>query len=437
MPDTLCRLTVHVAGSEAATADLTVPADAPVGTLVPSIVDVAVPESMSASESSRWRLVRPDGSLIETSMTLRDNEVRDGDALMLTTVPPPPPQRRPGDPCAVVAETSEPAACALRVARLVAALAATVFGAALLVGFGGPHGSTAPAWTAAGLAVTGAAVAVTGRMDQWCAMPLHMCGVLFAASAGYLSAREISWQAAVMLAASAAFTTSILLLRMASGTQVTMTAMTAVTALAGLVGAVAAVGVAFMLPAAVLGAALTVLSLGALSAAPRLAVLAAGLRPSQQDVERCAIDARRKLTGLVLGWSSSATLGVAGLAVAGASSESAVLACVFAADVGLVLLLRQRSHADAWCRIALGGAGFGALMAAEFVAVDAVPHHAHLICATGVILGATTLFAWPGPANPVVRHGVRVVEYVALTAVIPLAAWLAGVYGFVRDLSLL
>ena len=40
------------------------------------------------------------------------------------------------------------------------------------------------------------------------------------------------------------------------------------------------------------------------------------------------------------------------------------------------------------------------------------------------------------PPNPVVRQGLQVVEYLTLAAVVPLAAWVAGVYGMVRDLSL-
>ena len=40
------------------------------------------------------------------------------------------------------------------------------------------------------------------------------------------------------------------------------------------------------------------------------------------------------------------------------------------------------------------------------------------------------------PSNPVVRHAVQLLEYVALAAVVPLAVWVTGVYGVVRDLSL-
>ena len=35
--------------------------------------------------------------------------------------------------------------------------------------------------------------------------------------------------------------------------------------------------------------------------------------------------------------------------------------------------------------------------------------------------------------SPVVRRAVEVVEYLALAAVVPLACWVVGLYGLVRD----
>ncbi len=62
---------------------------------------------------------------------------------------------------------------------------------------------------------------------------------------------------------------------------------------------------------------LTVVSVGALSAAPKLTVAVAGIGPSRPDVgDRRAGIAHRVLTGLVAGWSAAAVLGIAAVAVA-------------------------------------------------------------------------------------------------------------------------
>ena len=87
----------------------------------------------------------------------------------------------------------------------------------------------------------------------------------------------------------------------------------------------------------------------------------------------------------------------------------------------------------------LGATGIGAMIAAFTVAVSAAPQHAYGLCALTVIAGVGALRRAVSemPSNPVVRHAVQLLEYVALAAVVPLGAWVTGVYGVVRDLSLL
>jgi NADH:ubiquinone oxidoreductase subunit 2 (subunit N) len=86
----------------------------------------------------------------------------------------------------------------------------------------------------------------------------------------------------------------------------------------------------------------------------------------------------------------------------------------------------------------LGTAGFSALVAAFTVVVSAAPPHAWWCCALAVIAAVIALRRSEGEksSNPVVRHGVQSLEYVALAAVVPLAFWVMDVYGLVRDLSL-
>ena len=190
----------------------------------------------------------------------------------------------------------------------------------------------------------------------------------------------------------------------------------------------------------VAGAVLAVVSLGALSLAPKLTIVAAGLGPSRHEAdERRAATAHRTLTALVAGWSTSAALGAALVAAAAIHTGSAaVLAAVFAADLGILLLLRQRSHIDGHRRIWLGVAAFVALLAAALVTVTAEPAHGFWICAvTAAACGAGLRWVNPsGEPNPMVRRSIQVIEYLGLAAVIPLAFWVTGLYGMVRELSL-
>jgi hypothetical protein len=57
-----------------------------------------------------------------------------------------------------------------------------------------------------------------------------------------------------------------------------------------------------------------------------------------------------------------------------------------------------------------------------------------------MIVGASTLCLTLADVgewlSPVVRRGIEVVDYLALAAVVPLACWVGGLFGFVRGLSL-
>jgi hypothetical protein len=72
--------------------------------------------------------------------------------------------------------------------------------------------------------------------------------------------------------------------------------------------------------------------------------------------------------------------------------------------------------------------------------VFSAPQHAGWLILAAVVLGGAALClagadrdTW---LSPVARRMVDVVEYVALAAVVPLACWVAGVFGLVRGLGL-
>ncbi|WP_264064881.1 type VII secretion integral membrane protein EccD [Mycolicibacterium hippocampi] len=382
MPDTLCRLVIHVTGrQQPAAVDLVLPADCPVGELIPSVVDAAVGESVTTLHPQHWYLTRVGGDRIDTSLSLRENAVEDGDLILLDTAPPPTPYRTYGDPGDVVARVA----------------------------------------TETGGESARAAVLSPGV-------------VVVALASGFLAVPDAPWPAAVLLTASCGLAVSILLLRLSCGDTAVLTGLAAATAAVATAGAVA---VATSATLAVSGAVLTVLSLAGLSLAPKVTVVAAGLGPARSDIDDArAAFAHRILTGLVAGWSCAATIGVA--AVAAQPQTSPAVAVLFAADVGLLLLLRQRSHVDTRRRLVSCAAGLCALLAAHTVAVRIAPEHAAWLGAAAVIAGVGVLRCRAGLllSNPVVRQSVQAVEYLALAAVVPLAAWLTGVYGMVRELSL-
>lgn len=437
MPDTLCRLAIQVSGPVASTVvDVVLPADCPVGVLIPPVVDVALGDRQPASDPQRWHLVRVGGDRLDTSLTLRQNAVRDGDMILLAAAAVPVPARRSGDPSGVVAGAALQAPGApLHGGAAVAGIAVTGVSAAALTWSGSTSGTSAHLWTAAALSAGAAAVAIAaGRSAPLPAVTSSLAAVVFATVTGVLAMPGAPWAPTILLAASAACAISILLLRMASRGTTTLTTLTVLTGTVALVGAI---GVIAAVPFDGAGAMLTVLSLGGLSAAPTLTVAVAGLGPSRPDVgSRRAAVAHRMLTGLVTGWSCAAVLGVA--AVAGHPRAAPAVAALFCADVALLLLLRQRTHVDARRRMALSSAGVGAALAAATVVVRGAPEHAHWWCAALVTVAMAALHRRVGaaPANPVVRRVVQVIEYLALAAVVPLAAWVTGVYDVVRDLAL-
>lgn len=436
MPETLCRLAIHATGpGEPATVDLVLPAELPVGELLPSVAEAVTGDS---ARHRHWYLTRASGARIDTSLSLRENAVQDGDMLVLSTVRVVPPRRLPTEPSGVVAAVAGTGSPVLgRRAVLAAGLVGTAVSAAALVRTGLISADTWPLWSAATLSATAATGSVAvGRTDQHASTLLYTAAVVFGTATAILAVPGAGWRATLLLSSAVALAMSLVLLRATAHGGV----LTAFTASTGAMAVSAAVCVTLTARPEVAGAVLTVVALGALSVAPKLTVVVAGLGPSQAEVdEGRATAAHRTLTGLVAGWSASAALGATGVAATALhTGSSAMLAAVFAADLGILLLLRQRSHVDGHRRVWLSANGIAALLAATLVTVIASPAQGFWICtATTVVCGAGLRWAaGPEDLNPLVRQSIQVVEYLALAAVIPLAFWVAGLYSLVRDVSL-
>ena len=71
------------------------------------------------------------------------------------------------------------------------------------------------------------------------------------------------------------------------------------------------------------------------------------------------------------------------------------------------------------------------------VTVISQPAQAHWAALLSVAAGSLALGWLHGyPVSPVVRRSVEVLEYLILAAVLPMACWVAGLFGLVRGLSL-
>jgi type VII secretion integral membrane protein EccD len=169
-------------------------------------------------------------------------------------------------------------------------------------------------------------------------------------------------------------------------------------------------------------------------------VLLAGLVAAGQtldvegDADRRAARGRWLLTALVTGASGSALAGVLLVAVGGAAVGAPwPVDAGFCGAVGVALLLRSRSHADGWCRTALTTCGMGCLTAAFTGVSAAMPGQAFWIAVSTVAAGSVALSpAARSAAGPVAARAVDALEYIALTAVVPLACWIAGVFAAIR-----
>jgi len=185
----LCRLAIHVTGPDGpSAADLMLPTECPVGLLIPSVVDVVLGGSAAATAPQRWQLTRVGGERLDTSMTLRDSGVHDGELILLAMAARPARFRTPGDPSGDIAAAADraPAAGLHRAVPTAAGLAVTMVSAVALAWSGSTSGISANLWTAAALsAATAAGAAVIGAREL--RVVFSISAVVFATVAGFLA----------------------------------------------------------------------------------------------------------------------------------------------------------------------------------------------------------------------------------------------------------
>lgn len=451
----LCRVRVHWG---TAVADLALPAGVPVAVLIPSLID-ALGVSHADQEAVRYRVSIPGASALDPSTTLAQNRIGDGAVLVLSTPPVPLPAPRYVDIAREVAATLEgrPArlrggAATRRVTRLCGATAAVVLtavgGLALVRNtFSDSHprdvGMTGAALGSAALVALGlAAVAHRAYRDPIAGLALSVIATVFAAVAGFVMVPGGPSVSNVLLAAAAAAVTAVLAMRL-SGCGVV--ALTAAACFAAAVAAAALMGAITAAPVHVVASASAVLSLGLLGAAPRMSIALAGLSarfattdfadpdPSDSRVPAQAIRADRWLVSLRAGLSSSAGVGAALTVLAGAPRLSCT---AFGTVTAALFLLRCRSGAGAGLlSFAIGGTLIAATTFGVTVLRMQMP--GPLLAAATALAAAAMYFGLAAtPSSPVALRCVEVLEWLAWSALVPLACWISGLYGAVRGLNL-
>ncbi len=409
--------------------DLVFSADVAVGAALPDIVEVVMgPDSRCGHN---WHLSRPCGDRLDEDMTLRQNGVRDGDVLAITAAPVPVFARAAGDFGTVAAAEAPPPGpwAAAAWAWCATVVAATVLGSVLVSGL-----SVVASVTAAGIAATAAVVARRAPTAP-AATAAAVVAVVFSAASGYLAVGTAAPIPGALLAVAAAASSAVLLTRLTAADPVLLTAVgTCATLLAVAVAPTALWATGFGVSAAILCAA----AIGTLGIAARLVIVATGLNPAlpgrndTRVTDRRARHARRVLTGIVAGAAAAAAAGCVGLVVTFADrAAEPVLAVVVTGAV----LLRCRLYADGGCRAALLIGGLASATATSVLLLRWIPGYAGGVSAAAAALIAV-LYAQREAVSPSISRVVDTVEVALLAAVIPTAAWCAGVFGVVRGLSL-
>ena len=398
-----------------------------------------------------WRLSRVGGPALDELMSLNDNDVRDGDLLLLTASEPPAPQwtvRDPSHTVAVIGSRSD--VRSLRALLATCCVVLSGIGAAALVWSTTPTTAAGPVVTAAVVAASTAMGAVVIRRahdDPLLCVPLSLVAVIFSATTGFLAVPAGPHMAHVLLASAAAFSVATILLRLMGCGTIYLTAIATATMLTSVV---ATSGVTWRLRPDAGGALLGVISLAMLAAAPRVSMALAGTKPAMPSADETddpdidgatehAVLTHRTLTGLVTGASACAAIGAAVAAFGelrdGGSSLTAV---ALPAAIGLVLVLRTRTYVDCLRQSILAASGVLCATACVAVCAMSMPAHAHWVGLIAVATGVAALSPLLGvTVSPVVRRSAEIIDYLAIAAVAPAACWVAGLFGFVRGMNLL
>ncbi len=382
------RVAVH-AGDDRV--DVELPSGLPVALLLAPLCDI-VDDAVNAVDGARdWprhlprQLVRPGRGPVDTSKSLHDNGIRDGDILLLQNPKPPPSDSPPALGCAdlIIASTTS--------AR---------------------HAWTVSQSRLAGLAVT----------------------VVLAGAAGFATVPGPAAVPHLLLTASASGAAAFIAARVARYGRTAFTAQAFGTALV-IAAALGAGSTGGDLRCA--GVLLSTAAITVLASAGRLALLLGGMSiGATRDLDPAAaapVDPSTPvgevLTALILASAATAALGV----LLTLSQRPTAASCALAATVSITLFSRARTHSVMPQRIALVAAATAAA-AAMLAAVSQLNSVlGPWLCAAAATLPAVAVRlgerAAQGGLSPVARNGAEMAERAVLAAVIPLACLSLDIYG--------
>ncbi|UUO01187.1 type VII secretion integral membrane protein EccD [Mycolicibacterium novocastrense] len=441
-----CRVSIHVDGANATqSVDLALPRRACLGDMLPSILELVHPDHREVVTGARWRLHRIDGSSLDESLTLPDNQVRNGDVLWLSTDDVCEPVFADWDATRTVVRRQPAPGGIPRMLCVAASVVCAAIGGTALLWSTGSTGRTVLIGGALTCAALTAAV-VNGRThsEPLLCTTFSVISVVMAAVTGAAAVPGGPLAAHLLLASSAGLATTVVSLRLTGRGLVPLVSI-ATTAL--LCTAACAASVAWHLGGPASGSLLAAIALATMSSAPRLAIALTriGPTPPDDDMHRPpdpiedseATRAHEVLTAMIAGASIAAAIAAVSAGYGSIGREFSLLAAAFDAAVGAALLLRTRTHIGTVRRAALAMSGFVALTAAFVILAAALRQHAHWFGALAAVAGTGFLIPLlrftPGLAA---RRAAELAEYAALAAVIPLGCWIAGLFGLVRNLAL-
>lgn len=429
--------------------DMVLPAGLSVAELIPQIVEILDGhggDGFGDLAAKRYQLSLPGESALPASATMAQNGIPDGAILVLGQPATPIPAPRYDDVTDAVSATVDAIdrPWTRQSTQLTGAIAASCFtsiGCSVLLRNTFSNGTIQGGETAAAAALAGviamlaAVVACRVYRSRIAGLALNLIACGFAATAGFVAVPGAAGGPNALLAAVAAFVTSVLAMRVTGCGIATLTAV-ACFALVIAASALATVITAAPLPA--ISSVCALISLGLLGLAGRMSIALSGLSPQlpPPEWERLASKAIRAdgwLTSLLAAFSASAAVGAVATALAGASRTGVA----FAAIVGALLLLRTRQDTKRKPVFAISGI---CTTGATFVyAAGSAPEHGPWIAAATAALAAVSFylgFVVPATSfSPVMRRGVDLLECLALVGIVPLTCWICGLYSAVRGLS--
>ena len=277
--DELCRVSVQSDHQDRPiTVDLALPARTQVAVLMPSIIDLVHDDVFWPADAAShgWCLSRVGGPTLDDSMSLSENDVRDGELLLLTTGKIQAPNADRNDITDAVVNTPASNGTREPAARTIGAAASlSVAGAGAVALLWSDITAAAGALTSAVMGGAAAVAAVVGHRchpDPLPCLTLAVGAVMLSSVAGFLVVPAGATAASLCLAAAAAAMVSVVLLRVTGCGTVSLTATATFSTLSA---TVAVCGVVWTASAQVAGAALAGAALGLLGTAPKLAIMLA------------------------------------------------------------------------------------------------------------------------------------------------------------------